>query len=168
VLLAHDHSAMIALTADVLVGEFFVVGLLGDRCELLVEAERLHPEVIVPDITMPESWLVHGITRAEQALRILARIPYNLVVIDSELPGICGIDFVRILHNSREWRTIRLVIIASSQSADFATQAAEYGAFLARKSGWEEDLFSFLSNYDEDPTENSLIRPENWIRHFSH
>jgi AmiR/NasT family two-component response regulator len=31
------------------------------------------------------------------------------VVIDSELPGIAGIDFVRILHNSREWRTIQLV-----------------------------------------------------------
>jgi DNA-binding response OmpR family regulator len=103
-----------------------------------------------------QGWLVHGIPRAEQALHILAHIPYNLVVIDSELPGIGGIDFVRILHNSREWRTIRLVIIASSQSADFATQAAEYGAFLARKSRWKHDLFKFLSSYDEDPTENTV------------
>jgi len=78
------------------------------------------------------------------------------VVIDSDLPGIGGIDFVRILHNSREWRTIRLVVIASSQSVDFATQAAEYGAFLARKSKWKDDLFSFLSGYDEDPTENTV------------
>jgi len=78
------------------------------------------------------------------------------VVIDSELPGIGGIDFVRILHNSREWRTIRLVIIASSQSADFATQAAEYGAFLARRSRWKDDLFSFLSGYDEEPLKNTF------------
>jgi DNA-binding response OmpR family regulator len=102
-----------------------------------------------------QGWLVHGIPRAEQALHILAHIPYNLVVIDSELPGIGGMDFVRILHNSREWRTIRLVIIASAQSADFATQAAEYGAFLARKSRWKHDLFRFLSGYEEDPTENT-------------
>jgi CheY-like chemotaxis protein len=103
-----------------------------------------------------QGWLVHGIPRAEQAFDILARIPYNLVVIDSELPGIGGIDFVRILHNSRERRTIRLVIIASSQSVDFATQAAEYGAFLARKSRWKSDLLSFLSGYDEDPTDNTV------------
>jgi DNA-binding response OmpR family regulator len=103
-----------------------------------------------------QGWFVHGIRRAEQAFDILAHIPYNLVVIDSELPGIAGIDFVRILHNSREWRTIRMVIIASSQSAGFANQAAEYGAFLARKSRWKHDLFRFLSGYDGDPTENAV------------
>ena len=30
-----------------------MVGRLGDRCELLAEAERRHPDVIVLDITMP-------------------------------------------------------------------------------------------------------------------
>jgi DNA-binding response OmpR family regulator len=103
-----------------------------------------------------QGWFVHGIRRAEQSFDILAHIPYNLVVIDSELPGLSGIDFVRILHNSREWRTIRLVVIANSQSVGFATQAAEYGAFLARKSRWKDDLFSFLSGYDEDPTESTV------------
>ena len=103
-----------------------------------------------------QGWFVHGIRQAEQAFHILAHIPYNLVVIDSELPRIGGIDFARILHNSSEWRTIRLVIITSSQSVDFATQAADYGVFLARKSRWKDDLFSFLSAYDEDPTENTV------------
>jgi DNA-binding NtrC family response regulator len=110
----------------------------------------------IVNVLRAQGWLVHGIPRAEQAFQILAHIPYNLVVIDSELPGIGGIDFVRILHNSREWRTMRMVIIASSQSVDFATQAAEYGAFLARKSRWKDDLLSFLSAYDEDPTENTF------------
>jgi CheY-like chemotaxis protein len=110
----------------------------------------------IVNVLRAQGWLVHGIPRAEQAFNILAHIPYNLVVIDSELPGIGGIDFVRILHNSREWRTIRLVIIASSRSVDFATQAAEYGAFLARKSRWKDDLLSFLSAYDEDPKENTV------------
>ena len=110
----------------------------------------------IVNVLRAQGWLVHGIPRAEQAFHILAHIPYNLVVIDSELPGIGGIDFARILHNSREWRTMRMVIIASSQSVDFATQAAEYGAFLARKSRWKDDLLSFLSAYDEDPTENTV------------
>jgi hypothetical protein len=63
-------------------------------------------------------------------------------------------DFVRILHNSREWREIQLVVITSSQSVAFANQIAEYGAFMARKSRWQDDLFSFLSGRDEDPREN--------------
>jgi DNA-binding NtrC family response regulator len=101
----------------------------------------------IANVLRAQGWLVHGIRRAEQAFDILAHIPYNLVIIESELPRIGGIDFVRILHNSRERRTIRLVIITSSQRIDFATQAAEYGAFLARKSRWKTDLLSFLSSY---------------------
>jgi DNA-binding response OmpR family regulator len=128
---------------------------LDFRYALVIE-EMDSVRTSIVNVLRAQGWLVHGVPRAEQALHILAHIPYNLVVIDSELPGIAGIDFVRILRNSREWRTIRLVIIAGSQSADFAIQAAEYGAFLARKSRWKDDLFSFLSSYDEDLTENSL------------
>jgi CheY-like chemotaxis protein len=90
-------------------------------------------------------WLVHGISRAEKAFNILADIPYDLIVLDSDLPGLCGIDFVRILQNSREWRTIRLVVITSSDGASFASQIAQYGAFLARRSRWQDDLLEFLS-----------------------
>jgi CheY-like chemotaxis protein len=90
-------------------------------------------------------WLVHGISRAEKAFNILADIPYDLIVLDSDLPGLSGIDFVRILQNSREWRTIRLVVITSSDGTSFASQIAQYGAFLARRSRWQDDLLEFLS-----------------------
>jgi CheY-like chemotaxis protein len=90
-------------------------------------------------------WLAHGISWAEEALNILADIPYDLIVLDSELPGLSGVDFVRILQNSREWRTIRLVVITSSESTSSANQIAQYGAFLARRSRWQDDLLEFLS-----------------------
>ena len=54
---------MLALTADALAGECLVVGRVGDGCELLAEAERLHPDVIVLDITMPR---LDGIEAARQ------------------------------------------------------------------------------------------------------
>jgi CheY-like chemotaxis protein len=92
-------------------------------------------------------WLVRGTSRAEEAFSILAHIPYDLIVLDSELPGICGIDFIRILQNSKERRAIRVVVITSSNSPSFASQVAECGAFLARRSRWEDDLFGFLSMY---------------------
>jgi DNA-binding NarL/FixJ family response regulator len=66
VLLADDHPAMVALTADALAGECLVVGSVGDGRELLAEAERLHPDVIVLDITMPR---LDGIEAARQLRR---------------------------------------------------------------------------------------------------
>jgi DNA-binding NarL/FixJ family response regulator len=66
VLLADDHPAMLALAAAALAGECLVVGSVGDGCALLAEAERLHPDVIVLDITMPR---LDGIRAAVQLLR---------------------------------------------------------------------------------------------------
>ena len=57
---------MLTLTADALANEFFVVGSVGDGRELLAEAERLHPDVIVLDITMPR---LDGIEAARQLQR---------------------------------------------------------------------------------------------------
>ena len=65
VLLADDHPAMLALTADALADHCLVVGSVGDGLELLAEAERLHPDVIVLDITMPR---LDGIQAARQLL----------------------------------------------------------------------------------------------------
>ena len=66
VLLADDHPAMLALTADALADQCLVVGSVGDGRELLAEAERLRPDVIVLDITMPR---LDGIEAARQLLR---------------------------------------------------------------------------------------------------
>jgi DNA-binding NarL/FixJ family response regulator len=66
VLLADDHPAMLALTADALAGECLVVGRVGDGYELLAEAERLDPDVIVLDVTMPR---LDGIEAARQLQR---------------------------------------------------------------------------------------------------
>ena len=66
VLLADDHPAMLALTADALADQCLVVGSVGDGRELLAEAERLHPDVIVLDITMPR---LDGIEAARQLRR---------------------------------------------------------------------------------------------------
>ena len=65
-LLADDHPAVLALTAAALAGECFVVGSVGDERALLAEAERLHPDVIVLDIIMPD---LDGIEAARQLKR---------------------------------------------------------------------------------------------------
>ena len=90
-------------------------------------------------------WLVHGTNCAEEALRLLAHIPYSLIVVDSELPGMGGIDFGRVLQNSREWRAIRVVVISSTSSPSLPGRVGECGAYQASKSSWEGDLFEFLA-----------------------
>jgi DNA-binding NarL/FixJ family response regulator len=66
VLLADDHPGMLARTATVLSGECLVVGSVADGRALLAETERLHPDVIVLDITMPQ---LDGIEAARQLRR---------------------------------------------------------------------------------------------------
>jgi CheY-like chemotaxis protein len=97
-------------------------------------------------------WLVHGTNNAKEALRLLAHIPYSLIVLDSELPGMGGIDFDRMLQTSRAWPATRVVVMTSSSSPSLRSQVGECGAFLARKSSWEVDLFEFLATNERVAT----------------
>jgi CheY-like chemotaxis protein len=116
----------------------------------LVIGEANHHRRSVIALLREHGWLVHGVGRAEQALSILVHIPYNLIVLDSELPGMGAPDFVRMLRRSREWQTIRLVVINNSESAIWENQVAERDAFLVRRSTWQDDLFGFLVAHGED------------------
>jgi CheY-like chemotaxis protein len=111
------------------------------------EADGLRNSVIT--LLREHGWLVQAVSRAQHAFGILVHIPYSLVVIDSELPGISAADFARILQNSNEWQAIRLVVI-NSESANLGSQIKETGAFLARRSRWEEDLNGFLTSDERD------------------
>jgi DNA-binding NtrC family response regulator len=127
---------------------------LNFRCALvIVEADALRSFIV--QLLRKQGWLVHGIRQVQQASNILVQIPYELIIIDSELPDMSDKDFIRILHNAREWRAIKLVVITSSPSAGFAVQTAEPGAFLAKKSSWEDDICAFLSTYDQEPAKTN-------------
>jgi CheY-like chemotaxis protein len=112
------------------------------------EANQLRHSVI--ELLREHGWLVHGVGRAEQALSILVHIPYNLIVLDSELPGMSALDFVRMLRHSSERQTIRLVVINNSESANWEGQVPKCDAFLAERSTWQDDLFGFLVAHGED------------------
>jgi DNA-binding NarL/FixJ family response regulator len=53
ILLADDHRIILDGLQRVLEPEFEVVDAVEDGCELLKAVERLHPDVIVADISMP-------------------------------------------------------------------------------------------------------------------
>ena len=66
VLLADDHPVTAALLRQLLWATFEVVGEVSDGYALVEAAQRLKPDVIVTDITMP------GLDGIEAARRILA------------------------------------------------------------------------------------------------
>jgi DNA-binding NarL/FixJ family response regulator len=63
VLLADDHGPMLDHTMSLLQPQFEVVGMVNDGRALVNEAQRLQPDVIVMDITMP---VLNGIAAARE------------------------------------------------------------------------------------------------------
>ncbi len=58
ILLADDHKSLLDTVSNILSHEFDVVGAVSDGQMLIDEAERLQPDLLVADISMP---LVNGI-----------------------------------------------------------------------------------------------------------
>jgi CheY-like chemotaxis protein len=112
---------------------------------VIEEAGYLRDSVLA--LLREHGWLVHAVSRAEQAFSILAHIPYNVIILDAQLPGMCATDFVRILRGSRGWKHVCLVVINDSGSVDLERQLADSDAFPVRRSIWEDDLVKFLAAY---------------------
>src|SRR6516162_3840418 len=104
--------------------------------------EKLRNSIV--GVLKKRGWLVHGISRAEHAFGLLAHIPYNLIVLDSELPGISEADLLAIVQDARVCRAIRLVIITRPDEPNLASELVECGAFVARRWSLEDDLFGLL------------------------
>ena len=68
ILLADDHNILAEGLRSLLAREYDVVGIVQDGRELLAEAPKLNPQVIVLDIGMP---LLNGLDAAEQLRSIL-------------------------------------------------------------------------------------------------
>ena len=121
---------------------------LNFRCALVI-VEEYDLRSFIIQLLRERGWLVHGIRQTEQALSLLAHIPYELVIIDCEVSEVARMHYMRRLQNARRWLTIKVVFVSSSQITGFASDLPERGAFLARKSRWEDDLCEYLSAYDE-------------------
>ncbi|MGB8770995.1 MAG: response regulator transcription factor, partial [Candidatus Korobacteraceae bacterium] len=53
ILLADDHQAMLKTIACLLTPKFEIVGTASNGVDLISEAVRLQPDIVITDITMP-------------------------------------------------------------------------------------------------------------------
>ena len=80
-LLAEDHVETAELLCEVLQPEFDVIARVQDGVALVAAAERLEPDVIVSDITMPR---LDGIAAAAEILRHNAAARIILVTVHAD------------------------------------------------------------------------------------
>lgn len=84
----------------------------------------------------------------QQALPVLQHIPYRLVLVDCEIPGMTGVEFARIINESDKGQGIYLVALTDSRAGSFAADLADCGAFLAERSTWRNDLSEYLTDIE--------------------
>jgi DNA-binding NarL/FixJ family response regulator len=85
-LLADDHALVVAGFRKLLESEFEIVGIAEDGRTLIAEAQRLNPDVILLDISMP---LLNGIEAAKNLKKTLPATKLVFVTMHTD------IDYVR-------------------------------------------------------------------------
>lgn len=91
ILIADDHSLIVAAVASLLEPAYEVVGRAKDGRELVAEAKRLRPDAVVLDIGMPE---LNGVEAARQISEENAKI--KIVFLTQQLEG----SFVQFAFNA--------------------------------------------------------------------
>lgn len=86
-LLADDHKIVVEGLRGILEPEFEIVGTVSDGCALVAEAQRLKPDVVVADISMPG---LNGIDAARQIKKMDARIKIVFLTMHSEASYAAG------------------------------------------------------------------------------
>src|SRR5215475_3411448 len=84
VLLADDHTVVAQGLASLLWEEFELVGIVGDGQALLDTAQRLQPDVIVADMTMPVMDGLEALHRLK-AVRLDAKVIFLTMHADAQL-----------------------------------------------------------------------------------
>jgi DNA-binding NarL/FixJ family response regulator len=81
VLLADDHPVLIAAIGGLLSKDYEIVGSVGDGIQLLAEAVRLQPDVIVLDLHMPA---MNGLDACRELKRIVPQTRVVVVTADDD------------------------------------------------------------------------------------
>lgn len=86
-LLADDHKIVLEGLRSILEPEFEVIGTVEDGLTLVAEAQRLKPDVVVADISMPG---LNGMDAARQIKRMNAHIKIVFLTMHSEASYAAG------------------------------------------------------------------------------
>ncbi|MBW4550605.1 MAG: response regulator [Aphanocapsa sp. GSE-SYN-MK-11-07L] len=75
-----------------------------------------------------QGYAVTPATNAQQALRLLKAISYDLILLDVIMPGMNGIELLQQLKRHEDWRHIPVIMISALDEIDGAVRCIELGA----------------------------------------
>ena len=75
-----------------------------------------------------QAYRVTTATNAQQALHLLAAIPYDLILLDVIMPGTNGLELLQQLKCDARWRHIPVIMISAVDEIDGAVKCIELGA----------------------------------------
>jgi len=93
---------------------------------LLVDDEESIREVFA-EILTEEGYQVATVENGDEGLKLLAKEPFDLILVDKKMPGIDGFDFVRQVRAMN--RPVKIVLITGSISEN---PLKEVDAYLAK------------------------------------
>src|SRR6266850_2634480 len=82
VLLADDHVMLLDAFEKLLAPEYDIVGCVSDGHALIAAAEKLQPDVVVLDVSMP---LLNGLDAGREIKRLLPRIKLVFVTMNEDV-----------------------------------------------------------------------------------
>ena len=74
------------------------------------------------------SYEVHLAKNVEQAKTILHQTLIELILLDLEMPGMSGMDFLDAIHNNTSFYYIPIIIVSAHGTGDFIVKAKKKGA----------------------------------------
>ncbi len=75
-----------------------------------------------------QAYTVTTATNAQQALRLLKAIPYDLILLDVIMPGMNGLELLQQLKQHETWRHIPVIMISALDEIGGAVKCIELGA----------------------------------------
>jgi MinD-like ATPase involved in chromosome partitioning or flagellar assembly/DNA-binding response OmpR family regulator len=75
-----------------------------------------------------QGYAVTTAINAQQALRLLKAVPYDLILLDLIMPGMNGIELLQQLKRHDDWRHIPVIMISALDEIDGAVKCIELGA----------------------------------------
>ena len=105
---------------------------LGGKRLLIVDDNATNRRILTLQAV---SWdmHVHAAASGQEALQLLKQgIPFDIAVLDMQMPGMDGLTLARAIHREPGYNTLPLVMLTSMGDHDVATKAAQLTACLSK------------------------------------
>lgn len=98
-----------------------------EKKRILVVDDEAIVRVSCERVLVPEGFSVRVISRGSEALDLLTREPYDLVITDLKMPDMDGLEILKNIKS--RWPHITVILITGYGKASIAEQAVKQGAY---------------------------------------